>query len=142
MSNVEIYIVVEGQTEQTFVREVLAPRMAHKGIYLYPSLAGKPGHKGGNNFDRAKKDIGSFLKQRNNTYVSTMFDYFRIDSKWPGRSEVNRKIQKGASLTAIDKAEILEVATADEIAKDFSGHDVKSRFIPYYSGPPCQDQIC
>jgi len=35
MSSVQIYIVVEGQTEQTFVRDVLAPQLAHKGIYLY-----------------------------------------------------------------------------------------------------------
>lgn len=85
MSSIEIYIIVEGQTEQTFVRDVLAPQMKHKEIYLLPSLIGKPGQKGGNiRFDRAKTDIGNFLKQRTGTYVSTMFDYFRIDSRWPG----------------------------------------------------------
>ena len=57
MSKVDIYIVVEGQTEQTFVRDVLAPHMAHKGIYLHPALIGKPGHKGGDiRFDRRKSD--------------------------------------------------------------------------------------
>ena len=45
------------QTEQTFVRDVLAPHMAHKGIYLHPALIGKPGHKGGDiRFDRRKSD--------------------------------------------------------------------------------------
>ena len=69
MSSVDIYIVVEGQTERTFVRDVLAPYMAVKGIYLYPALIGKPGHKGGNiHFDRAKNDIGNFLRQRKDTY--------------------------------------------------------------------------
>ena len=93
MSNVDIYIVVEGQTEQTFVRDVLAPQMADKGIYLHPVLIGKPGHKGGDfRFDRAKNDIGNFLRQRTDTYVSTMFDFIRIDSKWPGRAEVRRYI--------------------------------------------------
>ena len=132
MSSVEIYIVVEGQTEQTFVRDVLAPKIAHKGIYLHPALIGKPGHKGGNiHFDRAKKDIGNFLKQRNDIYVSTMFDYFRIDSKWPGRAEVHQKIRNGDSLTAIQKAEIIEAATNAEIVKVFARYNAKSRFIPY-----------
>ena len=132
MSSVEIYIVVEGQTEQTFVRDVLAPQMAHKGIYLYSALIGKPGHKGGDiHFDRAKNDIGNFLKQRDETYVSTMFDYFRIDSKWPGITEVRRQIRNGFSLTAIQKAEILEVATNEEIVKVFAGNNAESRFIPY-----------
>lgn len=132
MSSVEIYIVVEGQTEQTFVRDVLAPQMAHKGIYLHSALIGKPGHKGGDiHFDRAKNDIGNFLKQRNETYISTMFDYFRIDSKWPGRAEVRRQIQNGSLLTVIQKAEILEAATSDEIEKVFACYNAESRFIPY-----------
>jgi hypothetical protein len=100
MSNVEIYIVVEGQTEQTFVRDVPAPQMAHKGIYLHPALIGKPGHKGGDiRFDRAKNDIGNFLRQRKDTYISTMFDYFRIDSKWPGRRKIHQQIKNGGSLS-------------------------------------------
>lgn len=132
MSSVEICIVVEGQTEQTFVRDVLAPQMAHKGIYLHPALIGKPGHKGGDiHFDRAKNEIGNFIKQRNETYVSTMFDYFRIDSKWPGRAEVRRQIRNGASLTAIQKAEILEAATSNNIMKLFASYNAESRFIPY-----------
>ena len=42
MSSVHVYIVVEGQTEQTFVREVLAVYMADRGVFLYPALIGKP----------------------------------------------------------------------------------------------------
>jgi hypothetical protein len=132
MSNVEIYIVVEGQTEQTFVRDVLAPQLAHKGIYLYSVLLGKPGHKGGDvRFDRAKADIGNFLKQRTHTYISTMFDYYRIDANWPGRAEVRQEIKKGKTLTASQKAEILEIATLREIKNAFPDYDTGSRFIPY-----------
>lgn len=132
MSEIYIYIVVEGQTEQTFVRDVLAPQMAQNNIYLYPSLIGKPGHKGGGVcFDRAKNDIGNFLKQRNDTYVTTMFDYFKIDSNWPGKVNVLQKIHNGCSLTAIQKAEILETATSAEIVKVFASDNAKSRFIPY-----------
>ncbi|MFZ2630351.1 MAG: DUF4276 family protein [Desulfosalsimonadaceae bacterium] len=132
MNDVVVYIVVEGQTEQTFVRDVLAPSLAHQGIYLHPALIGKPGHKGGDiRFDKARKDIGNFLKQHNDTYLSTMFDYFRIDSNWPGKAEVHRQIRNGGSLTAADKAGILETATRDEIAKAFAGYNTESRFIPY-----------
>lgn len=132
MNSIDIYIVVEGQTEQTFVRDVLAPQIAYKGIYLYPILIGKPGHKGGDiRFDRAKIDICNFLKQRNDTYISTMFDYYGIDSKWPGKVEVLQQIQEGATLTAIDKAKILETATHNEIVSTFSGNNSENRFIPY-----------
>jgi hypothetical protein len=132
MSSVEIYIVVEGQTEQTFVRDVLAPQIAHKGIYLYSALLGKPGHKGGDvRFDRAKADIGNFLKQRNDTYISTMFDYYRIDVNWPGRVDVRQEIKNGKTLTASQKAGILEIATLREIMNAFPDYNTGNRFIPY-----------
>jgi len=132
MNSIEITIIVEGQIEQTFVRDVLAPQMANKGIYLYPALIGKSGHKGGNiRFDRVKNDISLFLRQRNDTYISTMFDYFRIDSKWPGKMEVDQKIRNGATLTASHKAELLEAATHEDIVKTFSEFHSEKRFIPY-----------
>ena len=42
-----VIVDVEGQTEQTFIREVLAPWLAAEGIFLTARLIGKPGHKGG-----------------------------------------------------------------------------------------------
>lgn len=132
MSNVEVYIVVEGRAEQTFVRDILAPDMAMRGVYLYPHLIGNPGHKGGDiRFERAKSDIGNFLKQRPDTYVSTMFDYFRIDSKWPGKEEVSRMMRSGGKLSAAQKAELLEEPTRQQIVAEFSGNNAKHRFTPY-----------
>ncbi|MCP4690520.1 MAG: DUF4276 family protein [Desulfobacterales bacterium] len=132
MNNINVYIVVEGPTEQTFVRDVLAPGMAPKGIYLNAQIIGQPGHKGGDiRFARAVKDIGKYLKQRKDIIISTMFDYFRIDPRWPGIEEVRRQIESGAALTALRKAEILETATLKEIVGAFSGQGAKKRFIPY-----------
>ncbi len=134
MNRIEIYIVVEGQTEQSFIKYALAPYMSEKGIDLYPSILGKPGHKGGYvNFERVKKDIENFLKQRTNTYISTMLDYFGIDSNWIEKAKAEKMIKNGLSVTAEDKANILENATYKEIKKSFSGDNVKKRFIPYFS---------
>ena len=132
MNNVEVVIVVEGQTEQTFVRDVLAKAMARRGVYLTAVLIGKPGHKGGDiRFERAKKDIGNFLKQRPDTYVSTMFDYFRIESDWPGRNRVNHQIETGVSLTSNEKGKILEEETYNIILTEFGQYNAVNRFIPY-----------
>jgi hypothetical protein len=126
MSNVEVMIVVEGQTEQTFVKEVLAPEMAYKGIFLHPALIGKPGHKGGDiRFKRATGDIGRFLKQRSNIYISTMFDYFRLELEWPGNTEFPD------NFSATEKAVRIEAATVEEIKGLFPDHNVQERFIPY-----------
>ena len=132
MNGVEVYLIVEGRTEQTFVRDVLAPEMAGKGVHMRSAIIGKSGHKGGDiRFERAKTDIGNFLKQRNDTYISTMFDYFRIDPQWPGREAVSQKIRNGVNLTATCKAKSLEEATFSEIVKIFPGCHPEKRFIPY-----------
>lgn len=129
MNKVEIFIVVEGQTEQTFVRDVLAPYMGHNGIYLHPSLIGKPGHKGGDvRFERAKIDIINFLKQRNDTYVSTMFDYFRINKDWPGLNDIRGKT---LTLTVEQKAKIVEDAMMKEIMNELPQCNPEKRFIPF-----------
>jgi len=124
MNNVDVYLVVEGQTEQTFVRDVLAPQMGSKGIYLHARLIGKPGQKGGDiRFERAQADIGHFLMQRTNTYVTTMFDYYRLEASWPGNVK--------SSGTAIEKAARVEEATSAKIKELFPKYDVDGRFIPY-----------
>lgn len=132
MNNIEVNIIVEGQSEQTFVRDILAPVMASKGIYLYPTQIGRVGHKGGNvNFDRAQRHIGIFLKQRPDTYITTMFDYFRIDSNWPGQEIVNRNIKNGTILNSRSKAQTLESNMLKNINNQFPDCNVKNRFIPY-----------
>jgi len=132
MSNIEVYIVVEGQTEQTFVRDVLAPYMALKGIYLIAIRIGVPGHKGGNiKFKRAQQDIKRLLQQRSDTYISIMFDYFRIDSDWPGLLNVKHKIQQGIKLSAAEKAGILQSASLAELKDQLTGYEIEKRFIPY-----------
>ena len=129
---VEVNLVVEGQTEQTFVRQVLAPYMASRSVYLRAALIGRPGHKGGDiRWERASIDIGNFLKQRTETYVSTMFDYFRIDSSWPGYGQLRIQQDKGTRFTARDKALLIETETKQKAAAEFVSLDVERRFIPY-----------
>lgn len=55
---VRVKIVVEGQTEERFIGETLAPACWPHEVYLTPILLGVPGHKGGRpNYERVKKDV-------------------------------------------------------------------------------------
>lgn len=61
-SYAEVVVLVEGATEQMFVKQLLAPYMASRGVYLTPIIIDKPGEKGGDvKFARARNDIGSIL---------------------------------------------------------------------------------
>ncbi|AQQ10134.1 hypothetical protein L21SP3_01960 [Sedimentisphaera cyanobacteriorum] len=126
MNNTTVYAVVEGQTEQAFVDNVLAPYLGHFNVFIYARLIGKPGHKGGNvRFERVRKDIEHFLKQRRDTYITTMFDYFRLPYDWPGRGEMP------ANLSTEEKANRIEQAALKELKRLFPEHNPEARLIPY-----------
>lgn len=127
MSNV--YAVVEGKGEKTFLESVLVPYLAEKSIWLRVALVGKPGRKGGvRKWAVVKKDIIQFLKQEKPerpVYVTTMFDFYRMPAKWPGRREAGEKDAVSAKAATVE----------DELAKDIEkamGPDFDQRkFIPY-----------
>lgn len=130
----EVVVVVEGATEQTFVSEVLAPEMGKSGIYLVAKILGESEHKGGNvKFDRVKKEIGNFLCQRKDIFVSTMLDYFKIDVLWPGNAEIVKKSNTGQKLSSLQKAQLLEEGAHNKIIEAFPEREPKKRFIPYIS---------
>jgi len=128
-SSVTVMAAVEGQTEKLFIDRVLAPHLVSRLIYVTPIILSKPGSKGGDvRFDRAKNDIGRYLKQRSDTYVTLCFDYYGTRKDWPGfvRTESDQQ-----SLTPAQKAERVKQATAERIAGLFPDLDTSRRFIPY-----------
>ncbi len=120
-----VVAVVEGRTEQVFVRDVLAPHLAEHGVYLTARLVGKPGRKGGvGEYKRARKDFLALLKQERETPVTSMFDFYGMPESWPGRRNA-----KGAPQDR--KAQIVEEAIREDVAGVVGGRFDARRFLPY-----------
>ncbi|MCM1505342.1 MAG: DUF4276 family protein [Muribaculum sp.] len=71
---------MEGQTEEEFVKDLMAPYFHDYGIYIYPMIIHTSrGHKGGFvNYEHLKNDINKLLKsQGDDVVVSTFVDFFR-----------------------------------------------------------------
>ena len=126
MSNyIEIAVLVEGKTEEIFIKSVLQPYLADKNIYITPIILSKPGEKGGDvKFSRAIKDISLHLKQRNDTYVTLMVDYYGIKKDWPGLEAAGRKTEPGEIAAEINRA--TQIAVNTELNKFRSDE----RFLP------------
>lgn len=123
-----VVVLVEGQTEQRFVKDLLAPHMAPKGVYLTAIILTKPGQKGGDvKFARAQNDIGTHLKQRSDTWITLMVDYYGIRADWPGYAESKRQADHER------KANVMNRATAEKVSGLFQDQDGERRFIPYVS---------
>lgn len=127
-SYAEVVVLVEGPTEQRFVKQVLGPYMAERGVYLTPIILDKPGEKGGDvKFVRAKNDIGRHLKQRGDTWVTLLVDYYGIKGDWPGYAESKQQTEHTR------KAAIMNQATTDQVQQLFPEQNQERRFIPYVS---------
>lgn len=122
---VEVYAIVEGPTEAKFIKEVLAPYLGSKHVFISGIIAAKPGQKGGDiRFDRFKNDIGRQLKQRGDTYVTQFIDFYGI-KEWPEYTAI-RKLTPHTM-----RAERFYAATGAALQPLFSDQDVERRFIPY-----------
>lgn len=84
-----VYLLVEGQTEETFVRELLQPHYIRIGLYLTPIIVSTGrGHKGGLvSYAKIKPQIERLCKQDGDAHVSTMFDLYALPSDFPGKSD-------------------------------------------------------
>jgi hypothetical protein len=125
-SCIEVMVIVEGKTEEIFIKNLVSPYLARNNIFMHATQISKPGQKGGDvKFERAKRDFGNHLKQRPNTYVTLFVDYYGIKSDWPGLNDV----RKGATPKEI--AETINGATKAKVVSLFGEQLADERFIPF-----------
>ncbi|MBN8706470.1 MAG: DUF4276 family protein [Bacteroidetes bacterium] len=124
---VHVNILVEGQTEEQFVKLVLYPYLLSKHITLVPIIistkrlreGGK--FKGGltnSNFDNFIDDLTQLLRSTPHGYVTTFVDFYALPSRFPGYQE------RLGKRTQLEKVEFLEQKLAEHLGSP-------TNFIPY-----------
>ena len=120
-----VHVVVEGPTEESFVRNVLAQILWPRRVYLAPFILGRPGHKGGRtNYARVKKDILLQLKQDRRAYCSTMLDFYGLGAGFPG-------MPLPPNLSNLDKVIRIEESVKADIVEEVPDLRPDIRFVPY-----------
>jgi hypothetical protein len=82
-------IIVEGQTEETFVQDVLQQPLAKGGVYISVrcvETGRKHGrvHRGGiTSYAKARRDIRDWLLDDRSAYPTTMFDLYKLPKGFP-----------------------------------------------------------
>ncbi len=107
-----LYVVVEGQTEESFVNAVLLPVLLSHQVLATSILTG-----GNPRWSRVRQDVATLLHDRT-AFVTTMFDLYGLGPDWPRR--LPSPIHNGAVA-----ARQIEHATAEAIASN------PPRFIPH-----------
>ena len=120
-----VRVVVEGQTEESFVSEILAPLLWRREVYVTAIIIGVPGHKGGRtNYARVKKDVLVQLRQDRTAYCTTMLDLYGLGKGFPGDPPP-------PNLPGIEKATHVEQAIMQDIVATAPDLRPDVRFLPY-----------
>jgi hypothetical protein len=142
-----IIIVVEGQTEQEFVKQCIAPHLLNKyGIFsAVARLIGKPGHKGGDvRYSRLKKDIDIVLREPD-VVVSMFVDFFKLANDFPSTDNCLKYGNAEHRIACLEQALAVEINSQLFIpyiqrhefeALLFSSH---KGFLKYLSTESCQE---
>lgn len=131
---IRLHVTVEGQTEQNFVKTVLAPHLAQSSVFADARaiLTSKDKHNGREyrgGFRRTaayatvKKDLCTWMKedQKADARFTTMFDLYALPSDFPGHAEAYREPDP------YRRVAVLEAALQADIRKEFDD----KRFFPY-----------
>lgn len=120
-----IVVVCEGETEEEFVRDVLAPCFYGVGLYLEPQMVEtSPGHRGGAlNYDRVKPHLRNTLRQKSAPVVTTLFDLYKLDKRFPGYEQAIATSDLGQRLDVLRREMHADVVAAAGCQPE--------RFIPY-----------
>jgi hypothetical protein len=103
-----LYIYCEGQTEESFINEVLYPYLMNIGIFAKPivcetkrTVAVK--HRGGvKDYKKIKDELTKLCKHHRNEKLSTMFDYYALPGNTPGKKDAQGSLYE--KITYIEKA--------------------------------------
>lgn len=119
----KVLVLVEGQTEEGFIKRVLGPYLAAKEIYLTPTIIKTkreirgPDHKGGvNSYRQVKRDLIPLLSDTSANVVTTMIDYYALPTDFPGYD------QRPSSIC---------YARVEFMENQFSADINQTKFLPY-----------
>lgn len=120
-----LHFVVEGQTEETFVRNLLVPELGARGVYCdaHRVTTGRRGasvYRGGLvSFAHLRKDLDIWMKQdrASDSWFTTMVDFYKLPSNFPSIVEARHIADP------MKKVELVE--------QSFSSCMNHPRFVPY-----------
>ncbi|NEQ97679.1 MAG: DUF4276 family protein [Cyanothece sp. SIO2G6] len=127
-----VFILVEGETEEDFVNEILAPHLYHKGyqavtVKLMGNARQRNRRGGIKGWTAVRQEIIRYLNTDPSIYISTMADYYALpkggNNGWPGRFESPAQLHS-------NKAKYVENALKKDISDGLSPL-ASNRFIPY-----------
>ncbi len=123
---IRLNFIVEGQTEEAFVKQILSPYLAGFEVWVQvrcvlTSRSRNIKYRGGiGSYEKARNDINAWIKEDRNSDVrfTTMFDVYGLPTNFPGYKDAKQKSDSYERVTVLE----------DALGEDISDW----RLIPYF----------
>jgi len=130
---IRLHAVVEGQTEEGFLNEVLAPELGRHGVFADARRIatgrrhGRLFRGGLLKYKHLARDLVLWMKEDQGTdsWFTTMIDLHRLPADFPGR------VTLPTNLSGYDRVARLEAELGRDIAERLQELPVRQRLIPY-----------
>ncbi|PCK09729.1 MAG: hypothetical protein COA42_02860 [Alteromonadaceae bacterium] len=101
-----VHVFCEGQTEETFVRDVLAPYFLRSSIYLNPIIVrtSATGKGGAVSYAKIKRQVENKCKEDEGAWVTTLLDYYALPTDFPGLGSAVKIFDIFQKMTHIERA--------------------------------------
>ncbi len=122
---VEVIIFAEGQTEEAFIKQVVAPALRHLQVFVKPQMlnTSQTSKGGAVSFDRLKFNARNTLRQNSNAVLSTFLDLYALDAEFPAFEDAKRKSDVYTRVQCLELA--LQAAIVEHVGCRLE------RFIPH-----------
>lgn len=103
-NNTRLNILVEGQTEESFARDLLVPHLANFQVWLTPRIIEtRKGFKGGAvSYEKVKRQVRQWCQQDPTARVTTLFDVYGLPADFPGAAQWNAALPPQAQVAALE----------------------------------------
>lgn len=111
-----VYIYCEGQSEESFIREIIAPYFVNQNIYIRPIICetkrtNVQKYRGGvSDYNKIKKELVRLCKGHRNEFLTTMFDYYGLPENTPGSDLIGANIY--------EKVKRMEAAITEDLGQN------------------------
>jgi hypothetical protein len=122
-----LLVHVEGQTEETFVNEVLSDHLYSRGYHdVRATIVGNPRRNRGGirPWREVLSDLREHLLQDPSCIHTTMVDFYALPADWPGR-------ELAARARPAEKAGLVEAALVSALRENLGKGFDERLFVPY-----------
>jgi len=101
-----VHVFCEGQTEETFVKELMFDHFVTFGVFINPILVrtSRQGKGGVNTYAKIREQILRKCKEDTSSYVTMMIDFYRIPPDTPGQILMEKEFNPYRKVVSIEKA--------------------------------------